>query len=63
MKAKKAKPAPQPSKQKTTDLHVRYGEIGISAVAAAMRYQRAGKTKQESDAGERETKSIPEIAA
>jgi hypothetical protein len=64
MKAKKVKPAPQPAKGKTADLDVRYGKIGISAVAAAMHYHRPAGNKPEQratdDAG---THRIPEIAA
>ena len=47
MKAKKVKPAPQPAKGKTADLDVRYGKIGISAVAAAMHYHRPAGNKPE----------------
>jgi hypothetical protein len=46
MKAKKAAPARKPAERETADLDVRYGKIGISAVAAAMRYHRpAGKVE------------------
>jgi hypothetical protein len=40
MTAKKATPARPPAERETADLDVRYGKIGISAVAAAMRYGR-----------------------
>ncbi|HEY6258904.1 MAG TPA: hypothetical protein VIY51_24270 [Xanthobacteraceae bacterium] len=33
----------QPTRREPQNLAVRYGEIGISAVAAAMRYQGDGK--------------------
>jgi len=63
MKAKKAKPARQPAKGDGADLRARYGKIGISAVAAAVRYHRpAGKTEQPREA-DRKPRRIGEIAA
>jgi len=63
MKAKRAEPARKPAKRETADLDVRYGEIGISAVAAAMRYHRtAGKSQQGRDE-DKERRQIPEKAA
>jgi hypothetical protein len=59
MKAKKPTRRPAPSEPQ--DLDVRYGKIGISAVAAAMRYHRvagkptlpfrAGKEQREGNSG------------
>jgi hypothetical protein len=37
----------------TPDLDIRYGKIGISAVAAAMRYQRTTRTEPASTERER----------
>ena len=66
MKAKKAKPARPPPKGDTADLQVRYGKIGISAVAAAVRYHRGAngdhKTEQSLRA-DSEPRRIGEIAA
>jgi hypothetical protein len=39
MKAKKAALARRPACAETVNLDIRYGKIGISAVAAAMRYR------------------------
>ena len=64
MKAKTAELAPKPAKGETADLHVRYGKIGISAVAAAMRYHRpGGKTEQPRLTDNEGTHRLPEIAA
>ena len=61
MKAKKAEPARKPATRETADLDVRYGEIGISAVVAAMRYHgTSGKSDQVRD-GDKEPR--PEKAA
>jgi hypothetical protein len=44
MKSTKTAQSTQSARRETQDLDVRYGQIGISAVAAAMRYQGAAKT-------------------
>jgi hypothetical protein len=57
----------QSTRQEAQNLEVRYGKIGISAVAAAMRYQgdandpERGSTDRQPDRWLQET--IPEIAA
>jgi hypothetical protein len=57
----------QSTRQEAQNLEVRYGKIGISAVAAAMRYQGDAKkaarvpTARQSDRWLREM--VPEIAA
>jgi hypothetical protein len=65
MKAKKAKLAAQPAKGEAADLDVRYGKIGISAVAAAMHYHRsaAKKSEQQRVTDDQGTHRLPEIAA
>jgi hypothetical protein len=65
MKAKNAELARKPAARETADLDVRYGEIGISAVAAAMRYHYpTGKKPEQKRATEDEgTHRVPEIAA
>ena len=65
MKAKKAKPAAHPAKSEAGDLDVRYGKIGISAVAAAMRYHHsaAKKPEQQRVTDDQGTHRLPEIAA
>jgi hypothetical protein len=65
MKAKKAKPASAPAKGETADLDVRYGKIGISAVAAALRYHHAAgkKPEQQRVIDDEGTHRLPEIAA
>jgi hypothetical protein len=64
MKAKKAMPARKPAEPETVDLDVRYGKIGISAVAAAMRYHRpAGKKPEQQSETEDDNHRLPEIAA
>jgi hypothetical protein len=44
MKTKKATPTTAHACE-ASDLDIRYGKIGISAVAAAMRYQRTTRTE------------------
>ena len=44
MKSAKTMQSTQPIRREVQNLEVRYGEIGISAVAAAMRYQGDAKT-------------------
>jgi hypothetical protein len=44
MKSTKVAKSTQFVRRETQNLEVRYGEIGISAVAAAMRYQGDAKT-------------------
>jgi hypothetical protein len=45
MKSTKMAQSTQPARPKAQDLDVRYGQIGIPAVAAAMRYQGDAKTE------------------
>jgi hypothetical protein len=39
-----SKPSETETRRKGQDLEVRYGEIGIAALAAALRYQTEGKS-------------------
>jgi hypothetical protein len=50
MKSTKMAQSTQSARREIQDLDVRYGQIGISAVAAAMRYQGAAKTDAKIDA-------------
>jgi hypothetical protein len=65
MKAKKEKPARKPAERETADLDLRYGEIGISAVAAAMRYHHTARKEPQQQRATRDegTHRLPEIAA
>jgi hypothetical protein len=60
---RKARPAPREAQ----NLTVRYGEIGISAVAAAVQYHREGKEAAEASTEHRPNRwledAVPEIAA
>jgi hypothetical protein len=50
------------TRHRTPDLEVRYGEIGIAALAAALRYQGEVKSAPES-AAPRDDRWLPEMAA
>jgi hypothetical protein len=50
MKSTKMAQSTQSARPKVQDLDVRYGQIGISAVAAAMRYQGDAKTEAKTEA-------------
>jgi hypothetical protein len=73
MKSTKIAQPNQSARREAQDLDVRYGQIGISAVAAAMRYQGDAKTakadaKTAGVAADRQrdrwlTDVVPEVAA
>jgi hypothetical protein len=67
MKATKAAQSTKNASRKVPGLAVRYGEIGISAVAAAMRYQSDVKDPAEAPTGRQldrwTTEQRPELAA
>jgi hypothetical protein len=67
MKSAKMTKTTQPIRREAQNLEVRYGEIGISAVVAAMRYQRDARSPTLVPAERRPERgledSVPEFAA
>lgn len=63
MTAKKTEPSAQSQRHRDQEIDARYGAIGIQAVAAAVRYQSAGKQAAPADRHERDDERWPERAA
>jgi hypothetical protein len=57
------KAAAQNTRRKETSLDSRYGEIGIPAVAAALRYQSEGKNPAYAPVEHRQDDRVAELAA
>ena len=57
------KAAAQNTRRKETNLDSRYGEIGIPAVAAALRYQSEGKKPAYAPVEHRQDDDVAELAA
>jgi hypothetical protein len=63
MTAKKTEPSVQSQRRRDQEIDARYGAIGIQAVAAAVRYQSAGKQPAPADRREDDEARWPERAA